>query len=96
MFFMLYLQTEKKAENFTIGTLKHDRHLCLTWTEHDSKPDEPQDELSTKAVAQPILHSWNQPSQHVAARTQRSPTNVDLPSSSSVFCKLKQWNIKQL
>lgn len=34
MFFMLCLQAEKKAEIFTIGTLKHNRHLRLTWTEH--------------------------------------------------------------
>lgn len=61
---------------------------------HDSKLEATEDELSTKAVAQPILHSLNQPSQWEAARTQKSPTN--LPSSSSVFCKLKQWNIKQL
>lgn len=31
---MLCLQAEKRAEIFTIGTLKHDVHLCLTWTEH--------------------------------------------------------------
>lgn len=56
----------------------------------DSKPEVTEDELSTKAVAQPFLPSLNQPSQREAARTQKSPTNVDLPSSSSVFCKLKQ------
>lgn len=57
---------------------------------HNGKPEVTEDELSMKAVAQPILHSLNQPSQCEAARTQKSPTNVDLPSSSSVFCKLKQ------
>lgn len=58
-------------------------------------PEVTEDDLFTKAAAQVFLSSLNQPSQCEAARTQKSPTNVGLPSSSA-FCKLKQWKIKHI
>lgn len=68
-----------------------------TWTEHKkSCPEVTGDERFTKAVAQVFLSSLNRPSYSEAARTQKSRTNVGFPSSTSAFCKLKQWKIKHI